>query len=83
MIGCIDRSLGRFIFNNYRQALEKIELEEPQLSVLCQQLNISTDDLEHYLQEERSYLNGLHAEDPHLTETSEYMEVLLKLDTAK
>ncbi|KAH9856316.1 hypothetical protein C2E23DRAFT_722786, partial [Lenzites betulinus] len=53
---------GRFIFNNYRQALQIIEDGERALAVYMHELKIGAEDFERYLREERAYLLGLKSE---------------------
>ena len=47
---------GIFIFKNYRQALERLEEEKPRLSQMCLSLNLSHDELEEDLEEERKFI---------------------------
>ena len=59
---CFIEFLGNFIYQNYRQALERIQIDTPQLAALSTQLGIGPDDFERYLEEEWAYLSGLHHE---------------------
>ena len=70
---------GNFIYQNYRQALERIKIDTPQLAALTTRLGIGPDDLERYL-EERAYLTGLHQEREDVKETADYMDLLFDLD---
>ena len=54
--------LGNFIYQNYRQALEQIQIDTPQLATLSTRLGIGPDDFERYLEEEWAYLTGLRHE---------------------
>ncbi|KAF8810959.1 hypothetical protein BYT27DRAFT_7231816 [Phlegmacium glaucopus] len=68
---------------NYRQALEQIEIDTPQLATLSAKLGVSGEDYEHYLELERAYLAGLQAEPENVKATADYMEQLFKLDNLK
>ncbi|RDX42144.1 hypothetical protein OH76DRAFT_1488926 [Lentinus brumalis] len=74
---------GRFIFNNYRQALKTIEEGERALEVYARDLKTTPEDYERYLQEEREYLRGLMAEPTEFTMKVEYMDALHKLEDAR
>ena len=77
---------GRFIYNNYRQALERIATNTPQLNVLVQKLKLKQEnDIEEYLEEERRYLEEVVREEEHdeVTISAEYVTLLESLDTAK
>jgi hypothetical protein len=75
--------LGNFIYQNYRQALERIEIDTPRLATLSTKLGVSSDDYEHYLELERAYLAGLRAEPENVKATADYMEQLFELDNLK
>ena len=72
---------GSFIYQNYRQALEKIEIESVRLAELSTKLKIGPEDYENYLQEERKYLAGLRTEPENEQGQAEYMELLFDLDS--
>ena len=72
--------LGNFIYQNYRQALERIKIDTPQLAALSTRLGIGPDDFERYLEEERAYLTGLRNEREGVKETADYMDLLFELD---
>lgn len=72
--------LGNFIYQNYRQALERIQIDAPQLAALSTRLEIGPDDFERYLEEERAYLTGLRYEREGVKETADYMDLLFELD---
>ncbi|PPQ90214.1 hypothetical protein CVT25_001666, partial [Psilocybe cyanescens] len=74
---------GNFIYQNYRQALEKIDIDSPCLAKLSVQLNIGTKDYENYLISERRYLAGLQMEPENEQVQVEYMELLFDLDLLK
>lgn len=70
---------GNFIYQNYRQALEKIQIDGESLAALSVRLKTTNTDYERYLQEERQYLKGLRTEPEEILFTVEYMELLTKL----
>lgn len=74
---------GNFIYQNYRQALEKIDIDSPRLAELSVQLNIGAEDYENYLISERRYLAGLRTEPENEQAQVEYMELLFDLDLLK
>ncbi|KIY48270.1 hypothetical protein FISHEDRAFT_43570 [Fistulina hepatica ATCC 64428] len=74
---------GKFLFHNYRAALQRIEDNKLQLAMLEKQLHTSGEDYERYLQEERTYLDGLKKEPPETAQRFEYMEALDKLRKAE
>ncbi|TFK79198.1 hypothetical protein K466DRAFT_505958 [Polyporus arcularius HHB13444] len=53
---------GRFIFNNYRQALTIINEGTRALDIYARELKTTPEDYKRYLVEEREYLRGLMAE---------------------
>ncbi|KAF8185649.1 hypothetical protein BJ912DRAFT_797325, partial [Pholiota molesta] len=53
---------GNFIFQNYRQALEKIATDSRQLAALSERLKTTDADYEQYLQDEREHLLTLKSE---------------------
>ena len=72
---------GNFIYQNYRQALEKIQIESVHLAELSTKLKIGPEDYENYLMEERKYLAGLRTEPANEQGQAEYMELLFDLDS--
>ncbi|KAJ7438546.1 hypothetical protein B0H11DRAFT_1935169 [Mycena galericulata] len=70
---------GNFIFQNYRQALEKISMNRGQLDVLERRLGTTASDYEADLVSEQNYFKGLRSEPSEVAETVEYMELLMKL----
>jgi ABC-type transporter Mla subunit MlaD len=76
---------GHFFFRNYRDAVDRIQHGQPELSALLHSLKITTDDLEQYLEEERDYLDQVIQEDIQDASSisAEYVELLKKLATAK
>ena len=75
--------LGNFIYQNYWQALEQIEIDTTWLATLSTKLGVSSDDYEHYLELERAYLAGLQAEPENVKVTADYMEQLFELENIK
>ncbi|KAJ6573774.1 hypothetical protein DFH09DRAFT_1246596 [Mycena vulgaris] len=57
-------SSGKFIFQNYRQATEKIALNSVMLEALELQLHTTAEDYELYLVQERAHLDRLKREPP-------------------
>ena len=72
---------GNFIYQNYRQALEKIRIESVHLAELSTKLKIGLEDYENYLREERKYLAGLRTEPANEQAQAEYMGLLFDLDS--
>jgi hypothetical protein len=75
--------LGNFIYQNYRQALERIQIDTPRLAALSTKLGISGEDYERYLELERAYLMGLRTEPQEVKATADYMEQLFELDNLR
>jgi hypothetical protein len=74
---------GNFIFQNYRQALDKIETESQQLAALAARLNTTDDDYENYLKAEREHLQSLKSEPADVQQAVDYMELLTKVQDLK
>ncbi|KAJ7753384.1 hypothetical protein DFH07DRAFT_960224 [Mycena maculata] len=74
---------GNFIYQNYRQAIEKIALNRSQLDILELRLHTTDSDYESALLEEQKYFKELRSEDRDIVDTVEYMELLAKLHTQK
>ncbi|KAJ7783593.1 hypothetical protein DFH07DRAFT_948610 [Mycena maculata] len=72
-------SSGNFIFQNYRQAIEKISMNRGQLDVLERCLGTTAADYEADLIMEQNYFKSLRSEPPKVAHTVEYMELLVKL----
>jgi len=79
----MDSLLGNFIYQNYRQALERIQIDTPRLAALSTKLGISGEDYERYLELERAYLMGLRTEPQEVKATADYMEQLFELDNLR
>ena len=70
---------GNFIFQNYRQALEKIAMNSENLAILANKLGTTAKDYESYLASEREYLKNLRLEPPEVVQAAEYVDHLAKL----
>ncbi|KAJ8087277.1 hypothetical protein PM082_006107 [Marasmius tenuissimus] len=70
---------GNFIFQNYRQAVERIATDGPLLSELCQEYGISEDDCERFLREETEHFSREYQESPEVATWLDYLELLQKL----
>jgi hypothetical protein len=71
---------GNFIFQNYRQALDKIESETQQLAALAARLKTTDRDYESYIQAEREHLQSLKSEPVEVQRAVDYLELLVKLE---
>ncbi|KAH9918795.1 uncharacterized protein B0H18DRAFT_1122870 [Fomitopsis serialis] len=74
--------LGKFLYNNYKQALDIMYDDMKVVEVLGQQLGTNEADYERYLVEERAYLAGLKSEPPEVTQRLDYIEALMTLADA-
>ncbi|KAJ7717534.1 hypothetical protein DFH07DRAFT_973557 [Mycena maculata] len=74
---------GNFIYQNYRQAIEKIGLNRNQLDILERRLHTTGRDYESALLAERKYFKELRSEARDVVDTVDYMELLAKLHTQK
>ena len=70
---------GNFIYQNYRQALEKLETNSNNLAILAAKLGMTSDDYESYLQSERDYLKNLRVEPAEVVQAADYVGHLVKL----
>lgn len=70
---------GNFIFQNYRQALERIMTSSESLALLAARLGTKPEDYEAYLASEWAYLQNLCVEPAEVAEKAEYMDHLTKL----
>ncbi|KAJ6463583.1 hypothetical protein DFH09DRAFT_1254717 [Mycena vulgaris] len=55
-------SLGNFIYQNYRQAIEKIKINREQLSAVELRIGTTAEDYENDLKSEQAYFRGLRSE---------------------
>jgi hypothetical protein len=74
-----ERPSGNFIFQNYRQALERIETNGEHLALLALKLGTTPEDYEAYLNSEHEYLAGLRVEPAEDVQKADYIELLNKL----
>ncbi|KAJ6456755.1 hypothetical protein C8R45DRAFT_943578 [Mycena sanguinolenta] len=74
---------GNFIYQNYRQALEKIASNRAQLSLLETQLGTNAQDYENDHLTEIKYFESLRSEPDNIKHTMDYMDWLLKLHVAE
>jgi len=70
---------GNFIYQNYRQALDKIFDNSRLLSMLESRLHTSADDYEQYLIAEREHLQSLKKEPEEVKQALDYLELLKDL----
>ncbi|PIL35238.1 hypothetical protein GSI_03028 [Ganoderma sinense ZZ0214-1] len=73
---------GNFIYQNYRQALDILENDGAAFAELAARLNITGDDCEKYLCDEREYLERCQREPKHVTDGIEYVQALMALKKA-
>ncbi|KAK1219024.1 hypothetical protein PQX77_018276 [Marasmius sp. AFHP31] len=79
-----DLSLFRnFIYQNYRQALERIAANQPLYQDLCQQWGVTDEDCEQFLRDERAHFSKEHQEPPEVKVRLDYVELLQKLTRLK
>ena len=71
--------LGNFIYQNYRQALEWIQISSDHLRILASQLGTTSEDYESYLKNECDYLQNLCVEPSEVAEKADYIDHLAKL----
>ena len=71
--------IANFIFQNYRQALEKIQIDGEHLAILAAKLGTTPADYELYLTQEREYLKNLRVEAPEVVHAADYIDHLTKL----
>ena len=75
--------LSNFIYQNYHQVLEIIQINSPHLAELSKKLGVGEYDYENYLKNEHDYLASLRSELAEEQAWVEYMELLFELDTMK
>ncbi|KAJ7815528.1 hypothetical protein B0H14DRAFT_2603415 [Mycena olivaceomarginata] len=73
---------GNFIFQNYRQAVEKITANRLKLRILEETLHTTSTDYEKDLKDERAHLESLLQEPPAVQQSVDYIELLGKLQKA-
>jgi hypothetical protein len=74
---------GRFLYNNYKQALDIISKNTPELDLFKRTNNVVDDDFEQWHQEELDYLRSCVAESDSTTIAVQYVEQLQKLQFAE
>jgi hypothetical protein len=74
---------GNFIYQNYRQALEKIATNRGQLSVMEAQLGTTAEDYEAYHAAEVKFFAERCVEPPEVQQKCDYMDLLVKLHVAE
>jgi iron-sulfur cluster repair protein YtfE (RIC family) len=74
---------GRFIYHNYRQALDRISTDGPRLKELFAELKIGPQQLQQYLESEREYLEKRLYKEDDISISAEYITLLEKLQDAK
>ncbi len=75
--------LGKFLFNNYRQALKIIKDYEPEVERMKATLQITNDDIEQWLVEEQKFLMNLKNEPEERVLEVAYVEALIARDNAE
>ncbi len=76
-------ALGAFLRNNFVQALAIIDDQERSVADLLKEHDLTPEDLDRFLQEERTYVDGLGKEDPRNVWAVAYVEALEELRTIK
>lgn len=71
---------GKFLFNNYRQAIGIITEYTPQLLLYKQTHNITDDDIQGWPQDELKYLKNLRTEPTEDATRVAYVNALITLD---
>jgi hypothetical protein len=77
------RILGKFLYNNYKQALAIIDDLSPAVEELKLALNISDEDFERWNMEEFEFLETLTEETDEDVEAMTYVEALQSLAKAE
>ncbi|KAL0567338.1 hypothetical protein V5O48_014650, partial [Marasmius crinis-equi] len=76
-------SSGNFIYQNYRQALERLAGDGPLFRELCEKWDITEEDCERFLEEEREHLSKVFQDPPDLVAKLDYVELLQKVDKTR
>ncbi|KAM6494952.1 hypothetical protein JOM56_009575 [Amanita muscaria] len=69
-------NLSQFLVNHYRAAPDAIKTLEAELYVLQNQLSVSPDDFTMYIEQEKSYLQGLEQPSPAVSRKIRYIQAL-------
>ena len=72
-------NIGQMLYNNYVQALNIIETQQPALDDALRELGITMDDLRSYIAEERNFFATLKDEDEKNLQAISYVEALQEL----
>ncbi|KAJ7223775.1 hypothetical protein C8J57DRAFT_1253341 [Mycena rebaudengoi] len=72
-------SSGNFIYQNYRQAIEKIAINHGQLDIMEAHIGTTAKDYECDLCCKQEYFHGLRSEPAEVSSTVQYVELLMKL----
>lgn len=70
---------AKFISNHYHDATEEIQLLEQELTEVCSQLKLRTEDLIQHIGEEKAYLESLKKPPPDVETKGRYVEALNEL----
>ncbi|KAL0566107.1 hypothetical protein V5O48_015913 [Marasmius crinis-equi] len=76
-------SSGNFIYQNYRDALGRLAADEPLFNELCEKWNVSVEDCERFLQDEREHFTKDFVEPPDVSARLDYVEMLQSVDKQK
>ncbi len=76
-------TLGKLIFDNYKQALTIIHQDGSDLEVLSMTLGTTAKDYEQDIIHERKYLQALKSEPAEMSLQLDYLELLQDLDDAR
>ncbi len=74
---------GKFLFNNYKQAVKIITEFTPQLTIYKQSSGITDTDIQHWPEDELKYLNDLQTEPEIDAIPVAYVEALMTLKIAQ
>jgi hypothetical protein len=80
--GILIKDLGRFIYNNYRQALDCIRKNTPLLNSLLSRNSLREEAIERWLEDEREYLKNPPQANDGIAQSVEYLKLLQKLQKA-
>lgn len=69
--------LGKFLYNNYKQALDIIQDYGPDVQAMLSRLNINEDDVVGWIQKESVFLGNLQEEPEERALECEYVEKLI------
>jgi hypothetical protein len=75
--------IGKFLYNNYRQALETIRNYVPELEAFSTMTGITGDNFESWIQEETAYLKNVTAQAPIVAWKLEYVRTLQSIEALR